>query len=503
MNNSRFSFGKWFVRAGVAVGASALLVTGAWHLSASPGVAAQSVAAPAPITHAIAGGRDSYADIVKVIAPSVVTIRVEGKASFSPAQFQLPNDDFFRRFFGDPGDRDDPAPAPRQRAPRQRGLGSGVIVSGDGYILTNNHVVNNADDIRVELTDGRTVVAKLIGTDKPSDLALIKVDVTGLHPATIGNADSVQVGDVVLAVGNPLGVGQTVTMGIISAKGRSTGAGSGSYEDFLQTDAPINQGNSGGALVNTKGELVGINSQILSNGGGNIGIGFAIPSNMAKHVMDELRTHGKVTRAQLGVTVQGVTSDLAASLGLKDVGGALIGSVRHLSAADRAGLKRGDVIMAFNGQMVGDTNMLRNRVAETAPGSTADVTIVRDGREQHVSVKLDEASSDKIARRDGDSDGGDQAALGLSVAPLTPELASQYRLPRNTHGIVVQDVDPDGRAADAGIRAGDVIEEVNRQPVQSVEDLREALRKSTDRPVLLLVNREGSTMFVTVRPNNG
>src|SRR5207253_7466111 len=236
-----------------------------------------------------------------------------------------PNDDFFWRFFGNPGDRDDPAPSQRQRVPRQRGLGSGVIVSNDGYILTNNHVVDGADDIRVEMTDGQTVIktvkAKLVGTDKPSDLAVIKIDTTGLHPVVLGNSDSVQVGDVVLAVGNPLGVGQTVTMGIISAEGRSTGVGDGSYEDFLQTDAPINHGNSGGALVNTRGELVGINSQIMSNTDGNIGIGFAIPANMAKNVMEQLRTKGKVTRAQLGVSVQNVTSDMAANLGLKHPGG--------------------------------------------------------------------------------------------------------------------------------------------------------------------------------------
>jgi len=511
MDHSRFSPGQWIARTGVAVGAAALLVTGAWQMSAAPRVAAESVAAQTPsITHAIAGGRDSYADVVKVIAPSVVTIRVEGRASVSPAQFQFPDGpsgDFFRRFFGDPGDRNDPAPAPRQRAPRQRGLGSGVIVSNDGYILTNNHVVDGADNIQVDMTDGQnvteTITAKLVGTDKASDLAVIKINRGGLHPLAMANSDSVQVGDVVLAVGNPLGVGQTVTMGIISAKGRSTGSGSGSYEDFLQTDAPINQGNSGGALVNLRGELVGINSQILSSTGGNIGIGFAIPSNMAKHVMDQLRTTGKVTRAQLGVIVQPVTSDLAESLGLKNVNGALIGSVTAGSAADRAGLKRGDVIMAFNGQAVHDTNTLRNRVSETAPGSNADVTIIRDGSEKHVSVKLDEASGERIARRDSESGGADQASLGVSVAPLTPELASRYKLPRDARGIVVQDVDPDGRAADAGIQAGDVIEEVNRQPVQSVEDLRAALRKSSDRPVLLLVNREGSSRFVTVRPNAG
>ena len=503
MNNLRMNLNQRFARAGVAVGASILLLTGAaWRMSASAQPTQTVAAVTTPMAHAIAGGRDSYADIVKVVAPAVVTIRVDGKASVSPTQFQLPDNDFFHRFFGDPEDQQ--GPSPRQpRAFRQRGLGSGVIVSGDGYILTNNHVVESADDIRVEMTDGRTFVAKLIGTDKPSDLALLKINAMGLHPLALGNSDGVQVGDVVLAVGNPLGVGQTVTMGIISAKGRSTRAGSG-YEDFLQTDAPINQGNSGGALVNTKGELVGINSQILSSGGqGNIGIGFAIPSNMAKHVMDELRMNGRVTRGQLGVSVQMVTSDLAESLGLKDVGGALIGSVTPGSAADRAGLKRGDVIQAFNGQPVHDTNTLRNRVAEAAPGSTADLSVVRDGNEKHVSVKLDEAASDKVARRNDDSDSVDQTVLGVSVAPLTPELASRYRLPRDTHGLVVQDVDPNGRAADAGIQTGDIIEEVNRQPVQTVDQLRAVLQKTANRPVLLLVNRQGSGLFVTVRPKNG
>jgi Do/DeqQ family serine protease len=378
-----------------------------------------------------------------------------------------------------------------------------VIVSNDGYILTNNHVVEDADEIRVEMTDGRTVAAKLIGADKPSDLAVLKIESANLHPIALANSENVQVGDVVLAVGNPLGLGQTVTMGIISAKGRSTGAGSGGYEDFLQTDAPINQGNSGGALVNLKGELVGINSQILSSSGGNIGIGFAIPSNMAKHVMDELRANGKVTRAQLGVMVQPVTSDLAESLGLKGVGGALIGSVTAGSAADRAGLKRGDVIMSFNGKAVQDTNTLRNRVAEAAPGSNADVAIVRDGAEKHITVTLDQATGDRVARREDGPEAVDQSALGVSVAPLTPELASRYSLPRDTRGVVVQDVDPNGRAADAGIQVGDVIEEVNRQPVQSVDDLRAALRRNPNRPALLLVNRQGNGRFVTVRPTNG
>jgi len=305
----------------------------------------------------------------------------------------------------------------------------------------------------------------------------------------------------VLAVGNPLGIGQTVTMGIISAKGRSTPGGGDGYEDFLQTDAPINHGNSGGALVNMKGELVGINSQIMSSTGENIGIGFAIPTNMARHVTDQLRKDGKVHRAQLGVTIQPVTSDIAASLGLKDVGGVIISSVTSGSAADRAGLKQGDVIQSFNGESVKDLNSLRNRVADSTPGSSATVAIVRDGAKRDVTVKLDEASVGQSARRgESDSTPEDKSALGVSVAPLTPELANRFNLPRNAKGVVVQDVNPDGRAADAGIQAGDVIEQVNREPVNSVEELRSAVRRTSGRPVLLLVNREGRNIFVTVRP---
>ena len=391
--------------------------------------------------------------------------------------------------------------------PRERALGSGVIVTTDGYILTNNHVVENADEIKVDLSDDRTLTAKLVGTDKPSDLALLKVNASSLHAIAVGNSDAVKVGDVVLALGNPMGIGQTVTMGIISAKGRSTSVGDGGYEDFLQTDAPINHGNSGGALVNTKGELVGINSQILSSNDGNIGIGFAIPSNMAKNVMEQLRTNGKVTRSQLGVTVQNVTSDLADSLGLKQAQGAIVSSVAAGSAAEHAGMKRGDVIESFNGQKVHDTNTLRNRVAEAGPGKTAELVIERDGAEKTVKVTLDEANPEKLARRGGDRDGtpdsNDKSALGVSVAPLTPELRDRARAPKDAEGLLVEDVNPDGRAAVAGIQPGDVIQEVNRQPVKSIDDLRAALKKAADRPTLLLINRQGSDLFVTVRPANG
>ncbi len=321
------------------------------------------------------------------------------------------------------------------RAPKQRGLGSGVVVTSDGYILTNNHVIDSADDIRIEFNDGRSFKAKLIGADKPSDLALLKIDQTGLATLPLGNSDSVEVGDVVLAVGNPLGIGQTVTMGIVSAKGRSTGSGDGSYEDFLQTDAPINHGNSGGALVSTRGELIGINSQIVSPGDGNIGIGFAIPANMARHVMDSLRTDGRVRRSQLGVTVQPVTSEMAESLGLKEVGGAIVSSVASGSAAERAGVKRGDVIKSFNGQPIHDFNALRNRVADSTPGSNAAVVVVRDGAEKTLTVKLDEAAVSREARERSEGGADDKAALGVAVAPLSPEVASRAGLGKDAKGV--------------------------------------------------------------------
>ena len=489
MNTRRFS-----IRAAVAAAAAAALISGAaWRGLAAgspPAPAVASAQSPAA-THGVlaAGTRDSYADVVRAVAPAVVTIRVEGKATPSPTDFQG-GDDFFRRFFGD--DEDQPRQRAIPRSHRQRGLGSGVVMTTDGYILTNNHVVEGADKIQVDLEDGRTLDGKVIGTDKPSDLALIKVNGSGLPTAPLGNSDNAQIGDVVLAIGNPLGVGQTVTMGIVSAKGRSTGSGDGSrsYQDFLQTDAPINHGNSGGALVNTKGEVVGINAEMLSPVDANIGIGFAIPSNMARHVMDDLRKDGHVRRAQLGIEVQPVTSDLADSLGLKHVGGAIIGKVTPDSAADHAGLKRGDVIQSFNGQAVTDINSLRNHVADAQPGSTASVVVVRDGSEKTVSVKLEEADVSKESARNREPGSVDKGALGIAVE-------------RNSKGLVITEVNPDSRAADAGLQQGDVILEVNRQAVKSVDELRAAVRKTTNRPVLLLVEREGRSLFVTVKPNNG
>ena len=329
-----------------------------------------------------AGPAMSYADVVSKAAPAVVTIHSQMRVR-QPQQYPFGNDPFFREFFGDR--------IPQQAPERQReGLGSGVIVGQDGYVLTNHHVIDGADRIKVDLNDNRTLEAKVVGSDPPSDLAVLKIEASGLPVLALGDSDRTRVGDVVLAIGNPLGVGQTVTMGIISAKGRQTGLSNGSFEDFLQTDAPINQGNSGGALVSTNNELVGINSQILSPSGGSIGLGFAIPSNMARRVMEQLINTGKVRRGQLGITVLKIPSEEASKLGVDQGPGVMVYQVQPGSAADRAGLRRGDIITALNGTAVNDQNSFRNMIAGTAPGSEVTLAVKRDGKEQQVRATLDE-----------------------------------------------------------------------------------------------------------------
>ena len=350
-------------------------------------------AAPNPAVMPVA----SYADTVSKATPAVVTIHSEQRVR-QPQQFPFMDDPFFRRFFGERNQQQTPS------QPTRQGLGSGVIVREDGYILTNHHVIDGADKISVDMNDKRSLEAQVVGSDAPSDLAVLKVNATGLPVLPLGDSDRTRVGDVVLAIGNPLGVGQTVTMGIISAKGRQTGLSNGSFEDFLQTDAPINRGNSGGALVSTNGELIGINSQILSPSGGSIGLGFAIPSNMARNVMEQLINSGKVRRGQLGIVVLPIPSEEASRLGVTQGPGVVVYQVQGGSGADRAGLKQGDVITALNGQAVADPNSFRNAIASTPPGSEITLTVKRGGSEQQVRATLDEFHPEAERPRDDQDD---------------------------------------------------------------------------------------------------
>ncbi len=458
----------------------------------------QPQAAPvAPLV--VDGTRTSYADVVERTSPAVVRIEAEHKQTKSGMR-QGPADDFFKQF---------QMPQQNRRPPVERGLGSGVIVSSDGSILTNHHVVDGAEKITVLMSDNKSFDAKIVGSDQPSDLAVLKIEGENLPFLTLGNSDSVRVGDIVLAIGNPLGIGQTVTAGIISAKGRRTGLSDGqSFEDFLQTDAPINRGNSGGALVNLNGELIGINSQILSGGagGGNIGIAFSIPSNMAKSVMEQLIKDGKVRRGMLGINIQNVTDELAKSLDLEARSGVIVSNVRSGSAADKAGVKRNDLIVAINGEKIEDSNVLRNKVASSLPGSEIKVSVMRDGKQVDLTATLDEFKIDaeKSPGAPGNEDGpGPQnqgGKLGLSLEPVTPQVAKQLGLDSGTEGVVVTEVDEGAAAAEAGISRGDVILEINRKPVNSAADVRTALEGTSVKPVLLLVNRRGQTSYVTVKP---
>jgi Do/DeqQ family serine protease len=437
--------------------------------------------------------QNSYADIVSRVSPAVVTVHSTERRQGQ--QFPFSDDPMFREFFGDR--------LPQEQQRRVQGIASGVVVTPDGYILTNYHVVEGAIEIRVETTDRRSFIAKVVGSDQPSDLAVIKIDATNLPVLPLGDSDRVRVGDLVLAVGNPLGIGQTVTSGIISAKGRSTGISDGSFEDFLQTDASINRGNSGGALVNTNGELIGVNSQILSPSGGSIGIGFAIPSNMARAVMDQLIKTGRVRRGIIGITIQPVTPDLAANLNLPAARGAIVSALQPGGPGELAGIRRGDIIVAINDERVDDNNNLRNIVAATPPGTPVTVTLFRDGAEQKIRLTLAELPSTPASNRGGESSGnstnGDR--FGLTLEPLTPDMASRLGLAAGDQGLLVSRVEPGGAAADAGIRQGDVVQEVNRQPVRTVPEFSAAAQKSGSRPALLLVNRRGNPLYLTMRPS--
>jgi serine protease Do len=462
-----------------------------------------SVAQPAAPKAVVSTG--SFADVVESVSPAVVNIMVSKVEQAAPTAFQFgpgqgqgqgprgqtPFDDFFGRFFDMPNQP--------QRERRSEGQGSGFLIDPSGFIVTNNHVAGDAEKITVTMQDGRKFDAKLVGHDPKTDLALVKVEGSNLPYVAFGDSDRARVGDWVVAIGNPFGLGGTATAGIISARGRDIQ--SGPYDDYLQLDAPINFGNSGGPVFNVAGEVVGVNTAIFSPNGGNIGIGFAIPANQAKSIIASLKDNGSVERGWLGVQIQSLDDELAASLGLKDQRGALVAEVVGDGPASKGGVQAGDVITRFNGKDVDSARTLSRVVAEAPPSKPAKVTVWRDGKSRELTVQLGEAAqSEQVASAAPSGAQGGGAALGLTLRPLGDEDRNGLGLPEDAEGVLVVAVDPESSAAEKGIRPGDVITRVNQQKVSNVSDAVTALNsaKKSDSRALLLVRRGDSQRFVAL-----
>ncbi len=458
--------------------------TGATTKASSPAVPAE----PPADASAVALG---FRSVVQKTLPAVVNISttkvVETRRERSP--FFM--DPFFRDFFGFDWGFD----IPRER--RERSLGSGVIVSPDGVILTNEHVIRDATEIVVALSDKRELKAEIVGADPKTDIAVLRLKekAENLPYLKLGDSKSVAVGDIVLAMGNPFGIGQTVTMGIVSATGRG-GLNIEDYEDFIQTDAAINPGNSGGPLINLRGEVIGINTAILSRSGGHQGIGFAVPSNMAREIMQQILDKGRVVRGWLGVSIQPVTPAMARALKLAEPSGAIVGDVESGSPAARAGLQTGDVIVAVDDEKIEDSRHLQLTIARAGPGKKVNLKVLREGKSLTIPVTLGELPerAEEASRRPGR--GG--PLEGVQVDDLTPQLARQLGLPRDTFGVVVTQVQPFSQAAEAGLQRGDVIQEVNREVVTNVATFERAIRRAADGPIMLLVNRGGRTFFIVI-----
>jgi serine protease Do len=438
-----------------------------------------------------------FSDLAEKLSPTVVNIYTTQtvQVSSSPHQFFFPDQNQipepFRRFFGMP---ESPEESPKHEMKRTS-LGSGVIVTKDGYILTNNHVVEDADEINVTLDSFEEYEAKIVGRDAKSDLALIKIEPKhDLQYVTFGDSEKLRVGEWVLAIGNPFGLQQTVTAGIVSAKARSIN--NESYGNFIQTDASINPGNSGGPLFNLQGEMVGVNSAIYSRSGGNIGIGFAIPVNMVKKVFTQLKESGKVTRGWLGVMIQQVTPDLAEKFGLERPIGALVGQVIPDSPADKAGIKAGDVILSYNGKEISQMSMLPALVANTDVGYKANLDIIRDGKNQTITVEIGKLDEEESVLADAGT--GTSKKLGLTVQELTPKLAESLGI-EETQGLIVTDINPGSVAAEEGILRGDIILEIDREKVENIGQYKKALKEAQGKKnILLLIKRDGQTRFVVL-----
>lgn len=437
-------------------------------------------------------GPDSFVNVVEIIKPAVVNISttqvIKGRKGLGPFPFGQQNpfkdffgEDFWEKYFGQ---------MPKREF-KTHSLGSGFLIDKEGYILTNNHVIADAQDIKVKLDNGKEFDGEVIGTDSKTDIALIKIKATEELPVVkLGDSEAIKVGEWVIAIGNPFGLTQTVTVGVVSAKGRVIGMGA--YDDFIQTDASINPGNSGGPLINIHGEVIGINTAIISSGQG---IGFAIPINMAKTILEDLKVRGKVRRGLLGVYVQKLTPELAKSFNLPENEGALVSSVNEGGPADKAGIKQGDVIIEFNGERIKSFEELPRLVASVPPGSKAQVTVVRNGKKMNLEVTLSEmeaeiqtASVEEVKQK-----------LGMTVQNITPEIARYFSL-KDQRGIIVADVEAGSPAQEAGFRQGDIIVEINREKVTSVDEFNKKVSKSKkDEPVLFLIKRGEASLFIAVK----
>ncbi|MDH5632883.1 MAG: DegQ family serine endoprotease [Gammaproteobacteria bacterium] len=466
--------------------------------SAAPLALAQSSAVSVPVN----GPGNNFVPIVKAASPAVVNIStkrvVKSKSAKGMPDSPLFNDPFFKHFFGDEfGHR---FGGPRRR--EENALGSGVIVDPKGYIITNNHVIAKADEIKVVLNDEREFEGEVVGTDPKTDLAVIKIKGKDLPSLKWADSTRLEVGEYVLAIGNPFGLNQTITMGIVSAVGRAN-VGIADYEDFIQTDAAINPGNSGGALVNTSGELVGINTAIFSRSGGYMGIGFAVPSNMAKGVMTSLIKDGKVTRGWLGVSIQNVNKDIAEQFDLKEASGALISEIMKDGPAAEAGMEAGDVIVSFDGQKVDDSTGLRNIVARTEVGKRVEVIVIRDGKRKTLKVKTGKQPKDMgrdPVEQDEESAENGAEATGFRVKTLTPEIAEELGIDTSEKGVVVTAVEPGSAAQQAGLRRGDVIVSLNRKRISNATDFNRVAGKLKDKKMLLRIVRKTGKAFIIIKP---
>jgi serine protease Do len=475
-------------------------MTLSFHGMARAGLGAAAGAVLMAAGPAAAEAEVSLPDLVDRVSPAVVTVLArqtndsDGRRMRSPFE-GTPFEEFFERF-GPPGGANPFGGGPRMR----QGLGSGFVLDADGYIVTNHHVVDGADDVTVRIAGEGEMPAEIVGTDEATDLALIRVESDGELPRVeLGDSDAVRVGEDVIAVGNPFGLGGTVTRGIVSATGRSVGAGP--YADFIQTDAAINRGNSGGPLFNMEGEVIGVNSSILSPNGGSVGVGFAVASNIVRDVVAELREQGVVSRGWLGVTIQRVTPEIATAIGLEDARGALVASV--LDDGPSAGtLKSGDVILSFAGERVDSSRQLPKLVGSAEAGETVEMRVLRDGSEQTLSVTLGELDAERRASLGRGEDGEERSAsetLGATLARITPEVRSNMGLSEEVSGVVVTSLDPRGAAARAGLRVGDVISRVGSEPVTSPGQVERALAAAEGDTALLQISRGGSRIFLGVR----